>query len=124
MAEDAVDLALTQRGVQAGPCRTKDLPIVGAADAATLAALDVPQRLLRRYGTDSAVVVAETAGEPELLEPIHDGTRTIAAELRFAVRHEGALDESDLLDRRTRLGLVPSARDGAVAAARAALAAG
>jgi glycerol-3-phosphate dehydrogenase len=42
--------------------------------------------------------------------------------LRFAVRHEGALDESDLLDRRTRIGLSAADRERALPAARAALA--
>ena len=121
MAEDAVDAALAQRGVSAGHCRTRNLPIVGAAGAAQLAELDVPRRLLRRYGTESEVVVAEAADDPSLLEPIHDGTRTTGAELRFAVRHELALDESDLLDRRTRIGLVPVARERALSAAAAAL---
>jgi len=124
MAQDAVDAALHQRGVQAGPCRTKNLPIVGAADAQTLSALDVPTRLLRRYGTDSSVVTAEVSDDPELLSPIHDGTQTTGAELRFAVRHEGALDEADLLDRRTRIGLVPAARERALSAARSALLSG
>jgi glycerol-3-phosphate dehydrogenase len=121
MAEDAIDAALAQRGVSARPCRTRDLPIVGAAQPAALNQLDVPKRLLRRYGTESVDVVAEAAGDLGLLEPVHDGTQTIAAEFRFAVRHEGALDESDLLDRRTRLGLVPAARERALSAARAAL---
>ena len=121
MAEDALDAALRRRDVKAAPCRTRDLPIVGAASHAELSKLDVPNRLLRRYGTESTVVVAECADAPELLEPLHDGTQTTGAELRFAVRHEGALDESDLLDRRTRLGLVAAARQGAVTAARAAL---
>jgi len=124
MAEDAVDAALGQRGLTAGPCRTKNLPIVGAADARALAALDVPTRLLRRYGTESAVVVAEVRDAPELLAPVHDGTETTGAELRFGVRHEGALDESDLLDRRTRIGLVPVARERALDAALAALRSG
>ncbi len=43
------------------------------------------------------------------------------AELVWAVRHEGALDEGDLLDRRTRIGLVPEDRAAALEAARAAL---
>lgn len=37
------------------------------------------------------------------------------------VRHEGALDEADLLDRRCRLGLVAGEREAAVGAAREAL---
>ncbi|MCW2498096.1 glycerol-3-phosphate dehydrogenase/oxidase [Jatrophihabitans sp.] len=124
MAQDALDAALVQRGVEAAPCRTRSLPIVGAASAAELARLDVPHRLLRRYGTESAVVVAEAAADPALLDPLHDGTQTTGAELRFAVRHEGALDEADLLDRRTRIGLVPTVRQRALPMARAALADG
>jgi len=37
------------------------------------------------------------------------------------VNHEGALDEDDVLDRRTRIGLVPSERQRALSAARAAV---
>jgi glycerol-3-phosphate dehydrogenase len=124
MAEDALDAALTRADLRAGPCRTANLPIVGAAPAAELSRLNVPSRLLRRYGTESSDVTAECADEPALLEPLHDATQTTGAELRFAVRHEGALDEADLLDRRTRVGLVPVARARAADTARAVLAAG
>lgn len=50
------------------------------------------------------------------------GLPVTGVELAWAVRHEGALDESDLLDRRTRIGLVPADREAALLAARAALA--
>jgi glycerol-3-phosphate dehydrogenase len=43
-------------------------------------------------------------------------------ELRFAVRHEGARTVADLLDRRTRIGLVPADRVRAVEAAERVLA--
>jgi glycerol-3-phosphate dehydrogenase len=43
-------------------------------------------------------------------------------ELRFAVRHEGARTVSDLLDRRTRIGLVPADRARAVEVAERVLA--
>jgi glycerol-3-phosphate dehydrogenase len=45
------------------------------------------------------------------------------AELVWGVTHEGALDVGDLLDRRTRVGLVPSDRAAAESAAHEALAA-
>ncbi|MGN6188715.1 MAG: glycerol-3-phosphate dehydrogenase/oxidase [Conexibacter sp.] len=45
----------------------------------------------------------------------------LAAQLRFGVTHEGALTLEDLLDRRTRLGLVPAWREAALDAAHAAL---
>ena len=43
------------------------------------------------------------------------------AELLWGVTHEGALDVDDLLDRRTRVGLVADDRALAEAAAREAL---
>jgi glycerol-3-phosphate dehydrogenase len=45
----------------------------------------------------------------------------LATRLRFAVAHELALTVDDLLDRRTRLGLVPERRTGALEAAHEAL---
>ena len=44
------------------------------------------------------------------------------AELVFGVTHEGAADVDDLLDRRTRVGLIPADRALAVPAAEQALA--
>jgi glycerol-3-phosphate dehydrogenase len=55
-----------------------------------------------------------------LLEPVAPGLATTHAELRFAVRHEGALTPDDLLDRRTRLGLSAADRALALPAAKAA----
>ncbi|MFF7634764.1 FAD-dependent oxidoreductase [Kitasatospora sp. NPDC008050] len=121
MAEDALDAALARTGLPARPCRTRSLPLVGAAPRARLDQLDAPLRLVRRYGTEAAAVLAEAGGDPALLTPIAPGTETTAAELRFAVRHEGALDEDDLLDRRTRIGLAPRDRTAALAAAQQAL---
>ena len=45
--------------------------------------------------------------DAELLAPIADGVPVTLAELVFGVTHEGAADVDDLLDRRTRIGLVP-----------------
>lgn len=119
MAQGAVEAAaLTDR-----PCRTRNLPLVGAAAHAQLASVDAPHRLISRYGTEASTVIAEADGDWRALEPI-DGTDVTPAELRFAVRHEGALDVSDLLDRRTRLGLVAADRDRAAEAAAEALRAG
>lgn len=129
MAADAVDAALaaaaTCRGrrlpLNAGPCRTRRLPLVGAAAPERLDAVDAPLRLVRRYGTEAETVVAAAEGDASLLRPVAPGVDTTAAELRFAVRHEGALDVGDLLDRRTRVGLDPAARAAAVPAAETAL---
>ena len=53
--------------------------------------------------------------------PIADGIPVTLAELVFGVTHEGAADVDDLLDRRTRIGLVPADRARAVPAAERAL---
>jgi len=117
MAEDALDAALAAAGMTAAPCSTRRLPLVGAASREALAAVAAPARLVHKYGTE-AVAVAADVGRAQV---ICDGTGTTAAELRFAVQHEGALDEGDLLDRRTRIGLDPTTRARALDAARAAL---
>lgn len=121
MAQDAVDSALRLRGLTAGPCRTRTLPLVGAAPAGALAALTAPAHLVRRYGIEAPDVLALTAEDPALADPVAPGSATIGAELAWAVRHEGALDESDLLDRRTRVGLIEADREAALPAARRVL---
>lgn len=123
MARDAVDAAVTTARLSATACRTARLPLVGAGSPAQLARVAAPARLVARYGVEAAAVLAQAAGDPAQLAPIADGVPVTGAELRWALRHEGALDESDLLDRRTRVGLVPADRERALAAARAALAA-
>lgn len=122
MAEDAVDAAVADRQHSAGPCVTKRLPLVGAGPGAELDRIVAPARLVARYGTDATAVVAAAHGNPALLAPIADGIDVTGAELAFAVSHETALDVEDLLDRRTRIGLVAADRERAVHAAEAALA--
>ncbi|MFC8294142.1 glycerol-3-phosphate dehydrogenase/oxidase [Streptomyces sp. NPDC057242] len=121
MAQDALDAAVAARGLAAGPCRTASVPLVGAARPRALAGLDVPARLVRRYGTEATAVHALGLREPDLARPVVPGHPVTRAELLWAVRHEGALDASDLLDRRTRIGLVAEDRTAAVAAADEAL---
>ncbi len=122
MAEHAVDTAVRCGGLLAGPCRTRRLPLVGAAPRPALARVPAPPRLVDRYGTEAPDVLAQAGGDPELLAPIADGVEVTGAELLFALRHEAALDESDLLDRRTRIGLVPALRERALPTAASLLA--
>ena len=72
---------------------------------------------MRRYGTEAPLV----ARDGDLMTaPVADGVGVTAAELRFGVTHEGALDVADLLERRTRIALSPAAAAQAQSAARAA----
>lgn len=126
MAEDAVDAAVSHAGLTAGPCRTHDLPLLGAAPRRRLAELEEPARLVRRYGTEAALVLDNARavsglGDDELLAPIADTVPVTLAELIFGVTHEGAADIDDLLDRRTRVGLVAADRALAVPAAERAM---
>ena len=118
MAEQAVDTVVARAGLDAGPCRTARLPLVGVEGWARVR---TDERLRRKYGGEAPRVIAEAEGDPYLLAPIADGIDVTRAELWFAVRHEGALDVDDLLDRRTRIGLVETDRKRALAAASEAL---
>jgi glycerol-3-phosphate dehydrogenase len=118
MAEDAVDAAVAARRLTAGPSPTASLPLVGAASPQVLDALQAPRHLVRRYGTEATAVLALGAQDPRLNEPVLPGHPVTAAELLWAVRHEGALDEADVLDRRTRIGVVPTDRAAALDATR------
>ena len=127
MAQDAVDAVVTARHLQAGACRTAEIPLVGAASRPRLANVDAPPRLVRRYGTEAPTVLADAEqrtgrSAAELLEPIAPTIAVTPAELLWGVTHEGALDLDDLLERRTRIGLVAADRAQAEDAAREALA--
>jgi glycerol-3-phosphate dehydrogenase len=127
MAEDAVDAAVSAARLSATPCRTRSLPLLGAASREELAALELPPRLVRRFGTDAALVLEDARAvsglsDDDLLAPVAEGVPVTLAELIFGVTHEGAADVGDLLDRRTRVGLVPADRALAVPAAEKALA--
>lgn len=79
MAQDAVDLAVSVRGLAAPASRTSSLRLV-----------------------DRPV--------PSSSEPLVDGIDLGAAEVAYAVREEGAMTADDVLDRRTRIGLVDADR--------------
>jgi len=129
MAQDAVDVAVRTGRLDAGRCRTARLPLAGATSRAELARLTATApsaRLVRRYGADAALVLdsaREVSGlaDAELLAPVADGIPVTTAELVFGATHEGAHDVADLLDRRTRVGLVAADRLAAEPAARRAL---
>ena len=123
MAQDAVDAVVSLQSLPAAPCATRHLPLVGAAPRDVLVGLGAPARLVRRYGTEAGEVVAGAAAVSAgaLMSAVTPGVRFTMAELIFGVTHEGALDVDDLLDRRTRIGLVPADRAAAESAARRAL---
>ena len=119
MAQDGVDAAVARAGLVAGPCRTTALPLVGAGSRAALAAVAAPPRLVDRHGLEAPAVMALAGGDPDLLEPLVPGGDVLRVEVLHALRSEGALEADDILDRRTRIGLIPRDRARAQAAVQA-----
>jgi glycerol-3-phosphate dehydrogenase len=126
MAEDVLDKAVEWRTLSAGRCRTRNLPLVGAPSnpVATLRVpTDLPSSLVARFGAEAPNVIAKaTCDRPT--DPVADGVDVIRAEFEYAVTHEGALTVEDIVDRRTRIGLVDSDRDTVLTVAEELLAKG
>lgn len=119
MAEDVLDRAIELRGLSATHCRTRNLPLVGAPSnpVATLRhPTEMPGSLVARFGAEAPNVIA-AAGCERPTEPVADGIDVIRAEFEYAVSHEGALTVDDIVDRRTRIGLVKADRERVVATA-------
>lgn len=110
IAEQAVDAAVESAGLEAAPCRTPSVPLVGAVPRQALAAIPAPARLVDRHGAEAPSVLALAGGDPALLAPVSPGLDVLRVEVLHALRSEGALDADDVLDRRTRIGLVPADR--------------
>jgi glycerol-3-phosphate dehydrogenase len=124
MAEDVLDRAIELRHLHAGKCRTRDLPLVGAPanSGSTVPPMaGLPDSLVLRYGAEASQVIdAATCARPR--DPVADGIDVTRAEFEYAVTHECALDVDDILDRRTRIGLVERDRDRVVSIAQEFLA--
>ena len=119
MAQDVLDRAIELRGLDAGECRTRNLPLVGApanpgSSVAPMAGL--PESLVLRYGAEAANVIAAARCERPA-DPVADGIDVIRAEFEYAITHEGALTVDDIVDRRTRIGLVAADRDRVIGVA-------
>lgn len=110
MAQDAIDRVVARDPAGARPCRTQALQLVGAPSPGAPTRNHLPPGLVRRFGTEAEEILALAAGRPELLEPVAEGSDVLGVELIAATDREGALSVDDVLDRRTRLGLVPSRR--------------
>jgi glycerol-3-phosphate dehydrogenase len=123
MAQDTVDAVVEGLGAAAPRgakrCRTKKLPLVGAAGYDALVASAGADPLLRyladRYGDEARTVAALVADDASLGEPLVAGLPYVRAEAVHAARHEMARSVDDVLSRRTRARLL--ARDASAAAA-------
>jgi glycerol-3-phosphate dehydrogenase len=116
MAEDAID-AVTRRdpSLPSRPSPTRRIPLVGAWPRHRLGEIDAAPRFVRRYGAEAPFAAALPDGP--------GAARGVTAqELQWGVAVEGALSVADLLDRRTRLGLVATDVEESTDAAAAAFA--
>jgi glycerol-3-phosphate dehydrogenase len=116
MAEDVLDRAIALRGLTATVCRTRNLPLVGSPSnpiAALSSSTELPPSLVARYGAEAPNVFAAARCERPI-DPVADGIDVTRAEFEYAVTHEAALSVDDILDRRTRIGLVRTDRDRVV----------
>ncbi|MFD3429466.1 glycerol-3-phosphate dehydrogenase [Nocardia fluminea] len=117
MAADVVDAAAARLGGEIPASATAQLPIVGAAgyfdmlaevtdlSASQRLPVDVVEHLLGRYGSLSTDIFGLIAADPALRHPIPGASDYIAAEIVYAVTHEGALHLDDILTRRTRISI-------------------
>jgi glycerol-3-phosphate dehydrogenase len=128
MAEDAIDAAAHSLGRSVPASITDRVPLVGAEgfearthQADSLAARSGLHRvridhLLGRHGDLVDEVLDLVAGEPALGRPLPGAEDYLAAEVVYAVTHEGARHLDDVLTRRTRISI--ETFDRGVAAAR------
>src|SRR6185312_11679290 len=96
-----LDRAVTLRGLAAGPCRTRNLPLVGTPSnpvATQRSPADLPRSLVARYGAEAPNVIAAASCE-QPTQPVAEGIDVTRAEFEYAVTHEGALDADDIVDR-------------------------
>src|SRR5450755_3808438 len=115
MARDVVDAAVADFGRDVPASVTDQLPLLGADGLAAAAAeaerlaedYGLPQaaveHLLDRYGTLTEEVLELTRDNPALAQPLAPWHPYLAAEVAYAVTHEGALHVEDVLVRRVRL---------------------
>lgn len=117
MAADVVDAAAKGLGQAVPKSLTKHLPLHGAVgfrelwtDRVRLAAqsglpVATVERLLGRYGSAITDLLAMIDQTPPLANPLTGADGYLAAEVVYAVTHEGALDLDDVLSRRTRIAI-------------------
>ena len=109
MAKMTVD-RLVERDGRDAPCRTGEIPLgmpVSALDLPRVEGVgeDAYEQLAGRYGYAAHEVLAIAGERGELAQPILPGMPDLLAEATFAGRREQARSVTDVLLRRTRLGL-------------------
>lgn len=126
MAEQTVDVIaekLRATGASPSPCVTTSTALIGApgspgveyVQSSDLAGL--PASLVERFGHEAPEVLRRCPIERPL-DPVAPGIDTVRAEFAWHVTHEGAATVEDLIDRRSRIGLVDADREACLPFAR------
>ncbi len=127
MAADAVDAALGNSVSKNMPSRTTEVVLVGSENwehwsqqserLAERYSLNpqTTERLLWRHGSCIVDLLAIIDEQPDLKQQVAGGDY-LAAEVVYAVRHEGALHLDDVLARRLRISIEDEQRGNAAAA--------
>jgi glycerol-3-phosphate dehydrogenase len=117
MAADAIDHAARDLPGPVAPSCSAEQPLLGAdgyqarwnARARLAHEHGLPpaqlERLLDRYGACVDELLAPLASQPELARLLPGSGGYLAAEIRYACTHEGALHLEDVLARRTRIAI-------------------
>ncbi|GLY01617.1 glycerol-3-phosphate dehydrogenase/oxidase [Actinoplanes sp. NBRC 101535] len=136
MAKDAVDAAVRNLAARVPASCTEQVPLLGAdgyraawnrrAAVARKNGLTGTQmeHLLQRYGTLVDEILDLIAANPALGRPLDGAPDYLAAEIVYAVTHEGARHLDDVLSRRTRISIETADRGLAAARTAAGLIAG
>lgn len=113
LAEQTVNYVNRKAGAKGEPCRTRRLPLPGAAgieDAGnalgdTKLSTRGKERLLSVYGGRARVIADLAKNDPELAELLDSDGTIVAAEVAFAVDCEYAKTLCDIVHRRMMIGL-------------------
>ncbi|WP_018296741.1 glycerol-3-phosphate dehydrogenase/oxidase [Corynebacterium lubricantis] len=117
MAEETLDEVVRLRNLSARRCVTTTFPLIGApghrdyAHVAPRDLSDLPESIVQRFGREAPEVISDATVERPL--DLVTGTDLTRAEIEFAVTAEGALSVEDVLERRTRIALVPADAEAA-----------
>jgi len=126
VAERIVNRAARRVGHPTGKCRTRQVPLPGAAGIAAGEVLDeeplsTEEHIRCRYGALSHEVASLVRADGSLAERLTDDRPDIKAEVVYAVDHEMAVTVDDILSRRLQVGLRSRAADRALASTTAEL---
>jgi len=117
MAKDAIDAAVSALDGKVPSSVTQEIPLLGAEGyqaawnrrGKIARALNVHrvriEHLLNRYGTMADELLDLIRADSSLGEPLPGADDYLAAEVVYAVSHEGALHLDDVLARRTRISI-------------------